>query len=50
MKMGEDNMNNSTFGSCRSKGVKGVKELGQYFVAPETPVESGDYRTNVLTP
>jgi len=30
---------NSTFASCRSKGVKGVKKLGQYFVAPETSVE-----------
>jgi len=42
--------NNSTFASCRSKGVKGVKKLGQYFVAPETSVESSDYGTNVLTP
>ena len=40
----------STFASCRSKGVKGVKKLGQYFVAPETSVESSDYGTNVLTP
>jgi len=31
-------------------GVKELKELGRYFVAPETPVESRDYRTNVLTP
>ena len=32
------------------KELRELKELGQYFVTPETPIDSSDYRTNVLTP